>query len=405
MNRNPTILYVISLLLFLQCTVHVDAQVKILFDATKAEMAGNADWIIDADLHNLNTSNGVPAFGNGTESNPQRIPTPAQSGITANTAEDFWNGALSFWAVDCVKKGYIVETLPYNGSITYGNSSNAQDLSNYKVFIVCEPNILFTDAEKTALLNFVSNGGGLFIIADHLQSDRNNDGEDAPMIWNDLFQNNSTGNTNPFGILFDNNSISEISTRKATSLSATDSILNGPMGSVSKIQYSAGSTFTINPTANPSVKAVFYKSSVSSGSGNNNVLFAYARYGRGKIAAIGDSSPCDDGTGDPADILYTGYNGDVTPNHRYLLMNATIWLAITDHVTYTFTGNGNWNNVSNWKDLRMPPATLPAGDAILIDPVAGGNCLLNVTQTISAGASITVSSGKSLVIPGNLQIQ
>lgn len=28
-------------------------QVKILFDATKAETANNADWIIDADAHNL----------------------------------------------------------------------------------------------------------------------------------------------------------------------------------------------------------------------------------------------------------------------------------------------------------------------------------------------------------------
>ena len=26
-----------------------NAQIKILFDATKAEMAGNADWVIDAD--------------------------------------------------------------------------------------------------------------------------------------------------------------------------------------------------------------------------------------------------------------------------------------------------------------------------------------------------------------------
>lgn len=404
MNRNPTFLFAMLLLLFLQCTVHSNAQVKILFDATKAEMAGNADWIIDADLHNLYTSNGVPTTG-GSESNPQRIPTPAQSGITANTAEDYWNGGLSFWAVDCVKKGYTVETLPYNGSISYGNSSNVQDLSNYNVFIICEPNILFTAAEKTALLNFVNNGGGLFIIADHNISDRNNDGADAPVIWNDFFQNNSTGNTNPFGIIFDNNSISEISTKKAAGLPATDSIMYGPMGAVAKIQYSAGSTITINPTANASVKAVLYKNSVSSASGNNNVLFAYARYGKGKVAAIGDSSPCDDGTGDSGDVLYTGYNGDVTPNHRYLLMNATIWLATTDHITYTFTGNGNWNNVSNWKDSRMPPATLPAGDAILIDPVAGGTCLLNVTQTISAGASITVSTGKSLIIPGNLQIQ
>jgi hypothetical protein len=35
------------------------SQIKILFDATKVEMAGNADWVIDADLHNLYTNNPV----------------------------------------------------------------------------------------------------------------------------------------------------------------------------------------------------------------------------------------------------------------------------------------------------------------------------------------------------------
>ena len=61
------ILSVFTLIVFLS----TNAQIKILFDATKAEMAGNADWVIDADSKS------------GGESNPQRIPTPAQSGITA----------------------------------------------------------------------------------------------------------------------------------------------------------------------------------------------------------------------------------------------------------------------------------------------------------------------------------
>jgi len=38
------------------------------------------------------------------------------------------------------------------GKITYGNSSNPQDLSNYAVFVVDEPNIRFTSTEKTAIL-------------------------------------------------------------------------------------------------------------------------------------------------------------------------------------------------------------------------------------------------------------
>src|SRR5205085_11773159 len=74
-----------------------------------------------------------------------------------------------------------------------------------------------------------------------------------------------------------------------------------------------------------SVKGVIYKT--GSSFGNANVMFAYARFGNGKVAAIGDSSPCDDGTGDSNDNLFTGYAGDANGNHRRLLMNATIWLA------------------------------------------------------------------------------
>ena len=36
---------------------------------------------------------------------------------------------------------------------------------------VDEPNILFTSAEKTAILNFISHGGGLFMIPDHTVSE------------------------------------------------------------------------------------------------------------------------------------------------------------------------------------------------------------------------------------------
>lgn len=296
--------------------------VKILFDARKAEAAGNADWVIDADAHNLGFGSGPAVLNGGNESNAQRVPTPAQSGITVSTSETFWNGALSYWAIDCVRENYFVETLPYNSQITYGNSSNAQDLSNYKVYIVCEPNILYTAAEKTAILNFVQNGGGLFMISDHDVSDRNNDGKDSPFIWNDLMSNNAV-QVNPFGISFDYANFSQTSSNIPNLPS--DSILNGPAGNVTQVQWNNGTSITLTPAQNSSVKGVVYKT--GSSFGNSNVLCAYARYGNGKVAAFGDSSPCDDGTGDPNDNLYPGYAQDANGNHRKLLMNITIWLA------------------------------------------------------------------------------
>ena len=298
---------------------------KILFDASKAQMAGNADWIIDSDTHNIFTSSGPVQSGGVTESNPQRYPAPAQSGITATTTESFWNGALSYWAIDCVKQGYIVETLPYNGQITYGVSTNLQDLSNYKVFVVDEPNISFTPSEMNAIVNFVQNGGGLMMIADHTISDRNNDGIDSLVIWNDLMTSN-TVQANPFGISFDTTDFSQTSTNVAAL--PTNPILHGSFGNVTKAQWSAGTSMTLNTTENSTVKGLIFKTG-SSSTGLVNVMCASATYFNGKVVAIGDSSIPDDGTGDPNDVLYDGYIADASGNHQKLLMNAIIWLATT----------------------------------------------------------------------------
>ena len=88
--------------------------------------------------------------------------------------------------VDLVKKGFHVESLPTSARISYGDGTNAQDLANYNVFVIPEPNIAFTSAEITAIRSFVQNGGGLFMIADHAGADRNNDGIDAAGVFNQL---------------------------------------------------------------------------------------------------------------------------------------------------------------------------------------------------------------------------
>lgn len=320
MKKLYTLLF-ISVLCF-----HAGAQTgnKILFDARKAEMAGNADWVIDADLFNIGTgTGGIMQTGKGSEANPQRYPTPAQSGVTSTTAETYWKGALSAWAITMVKRGYPVETLPYNGSITYGNTSNAQDLSNYKIYVCVEPNIRFTTAEKTAILQFVQNGGGLFMVADHTASDRNNDGWDSPAIWNDLMNNNGTV-TNPFGINF--NLVTFSQTTSAVANLATNSILHGAAGNVTQMKFSSGTSMTLNKTANANALGLVFKTG-SSTTGTTNVMFAQSKYGSGRIAAIGDSSPIDDGTGDTGDQLYNGWSAEVSGNHARIITNATLWLA------------------------------------------------------------------------------
>lgn len=334
----------IILILGLLASVSWQAQIKILFDATKAESAGNADWVIDADVHNL-YFNATGVATTGSESNPQRFPTPAQSTITASTPETYWQGALSNWGIDLVKQGYSVETLPYNGSITYGSSSNPQDLSNYKVFVIDEPNIKFTASEKTALLSFVANGGGLFIISDHNQSDRNNDGWDSPAIWNDFFTTNGVV-SNPFGISFDLNSISP-STSNFAPISVNPMILSGPQGTSTQMKFSSGATMTLDKNSNASVQGLVFTSG-SSNTGSSNVMFATATYGSGRVCALGDSSVPDDGTGDPNDTLYNGYTGDANGNHRPLLVNAVIWLASSSNL-------GVQNMISKQQDVEVYP--------------------------------------------------
>ncbi|MBS1646648.1 MAG: T9SS type A sorting domain-containing protein [Bacteroidetes bacterium] len=317
-------------LLGLQTQAQTPGQVKILFDNTHAETSGTtADWCIDADVWNMNWASTTPSGYTCTtchHSNPQRIPTPAQSGITSTTSETFWTGALSYWAIDCVRKGYWVETLPFTDSITYGNSGNPQDLSNYNVFVVDEPNTRFTQSEIAAMMHFIENGGSLLAISDHDHSDRNNDGWDSPHIWNDFFTNNPVQN-NAFGYVFSYENFSDGSSSPNTNVatSTTDSIIHGPFGTCAMVKWSNGTAMNMTPSQNPSVKGHVWRAGL--GQTDTAVCCVTSRWKCGKIASIGDSSPPDDGTGNPSSTLYTGYTGDASGNHRPWLMNIMIWLA------------------------------------------------------------------------------
>ena len=78
-------------------------------------------------------------------------------------------------------------------------------------------------------------------------------------------------------------------------------------------------------------------------------------------------------------------------------------LTIKEHLTYTFTGNGNWNSAANWTSGKIPPAAIAAGDSILIN--GSGACILNIPYTLTAGATLTVTTGKNFVIQGNFTQQ
>ncbi|MCW8376462.1 immune inhibitor A [Streptomyces justiciae] len=270
---------------------------RILFDNAHAETAGNADWIIS-------TSQPDPL---GEDSSP--------------SSETDWTGAISSWGVALQKTGdYSLKTLPSGSSLTYGGSG-AQDLSNFDTLVLPEPNTLFTTAEKTAIMNFVQNGGGLFMISDHTGADRNNDGEDAVEILNDLMTNNSVDSTDPFGFSIDSLSIS--SDYPSAISDSTNPVLHGSFGTVTKSLIASGTTATLKPADNSSVKGLLYRTGYS---GNTGAFFATSTFGSGRVAFWGDSSPIDDDTGQSGNTLYDGWN-DTGATNAALALNATEWLA------------------------------------------------------------------------------
>jgi hypothetical protein len=277
----------------------VTAVHRILFDDTKAETAGNADWIIST-----------------------AIPNPLTQNPSPQTERD-WTGALSAWGVALQRTGqYSLSTLGAGRTITFGNTSNPLDLSNFDAFVLPEPNVLLSASEKTAVLRFVQNGGGLFLISDHTGSDRNNDGKDSPAIINDLMSNNGVDNTDPFGFSVDLKNIS--SDHPVAITDATNPVLHGNFGTVRHSLIANGTTFTLHPADNASVKGLLYLS--TSSPGNTNAFFVTSTFGSGRVAIWGDSSTIDDGTGQPGNRLFNGWT-DPTADNAALGLNATAWLA------------------------------------------------------------------------------
>jgi len=291
----------ITILLSISILLNVNAQ-KILFDNTKSEEAGNADWVID---------------------HTEPIPSPAQSGISSSSSETYWDGAISAWGVEMVQRGFTVETLPSYRDISYGNSSNSQDLSNYDIFVLCEPNNPFTSSEKTAIMNFVQNGGGLFMVADHESADRDNDGWSAYTAFNDLINNNGINNNKAFGMLFTNPDFINDYPNHNTIGDSNDPLLHGAAGNVYGMEFHGSASMTVYPNSNSTVKPVVFRSGYST-SGTTEVMVAYSRYGQGKVVGLVDSSPADDGTGNSGDNLYDGWNEQ---DNGILITNATLWLA------------------------------------------------------------------------------
>jgi len=309
MKQRSLSVFLITLLILVATSVAAQ-QKTILFDAAHAQTAGNADWTLDED------SCGIA----------QRFPTPDQAGITSATAETYWNGAHSAMGVDLVKKGFHVESLPVGARISYGDGTNAQDLSHYNIFVMPEPNIALTSTEITAIRNFVQNGGGLFMIADHAGADRNNDGIDAAGVFNALM-----GSPSLFGITYNDNSadttfgwFDDHPDGNFTTDTTSPIIWAGAFGvpsSTRGLGLFGSSSMTLSGVAKGHVWKTTSTHDTSTG-----VTFATSTYGTGRIAAIADSSVTEDATNGCGHSTFLGYN-DPSYDNGLMVANGIAWLA------------------------------------------------------------------------------
>ena len=317
---------------------------RALFDNTHAETAGNADWIIDTD---------------------QPEPVPAQSTVTAATPRNYWLGGISSWGIDLVKRGYQVSTLTTTFGITYGNAGNAYDLSKFDVFILPEPNTLFTRPESTAIFNYVRDGGGLVVVVDHYNSDRNSDGWDSPRILNALGIQQLWGIR--CSVLGDaNNWITQDSGNYNSDPS--DPIVNGPYGKGDSLSFHGGATFILYPANNPSVRGTFWMNGNAQTS-TVNVMAARLEYGAGRVFIVGDSSPADDGSAQPGNSsIFDGW-GEVSGRDSLVFLNATKWVTRQSDITPPTVTVLSPNGGEQWNAATSYPLTWNASDASGVDSV------------------------------------
>ncbi len=217
---------------------------RVLFDNAHSETAGNADWTI---------SGGYSTF--------------------ANTLK---------------KLGYTVDELKTKA--TYYN------LMNYSIYIIPEPNTKFAKDEENAILKYIQNGGSVFFISDHGDSDRNQNGYDSISIFNDFVK------TLGFEFVGNNLYIPKVT-----------QILNSPItNGIKSIGLWNGSSIKIlNSNVKIAIKA------------DNMPYVVYGNYGKGKFVALGDSSPFDDGLSPSGKNLYDGWDDQ---DDKTLAVNVCQWL-------------------------------------------------------------------------------
>lgn len=316
---------------------------KVLFDETHGQTAGAADWVIDGAFSDF--ADGLKAEG---------------------------------FQVDALER-----TLPLNAQSYDSPAVTLSKLKQYDVFIIGEANIPFKSNEQEAMLTYVKEGGSIFFISDHYNSDRNLNRWDSSEVMNGYrrgaFGDPAKGMSSAeaasgamqsvtstdwlgqnFGVRFRYNSVGDVTKTDTVKYDQSFGITAG----VNDVEMHSGSTLTIlDPTR---VKGVIYLPQNVPGWGNavetsdkknfpkggvyknggiaEGPYAAISKLDKGKAAFIGDSSPVEDST--PSYVredngskktTYDGFKGEA--QDAVFLVQTVEWLAV--HEDYpTFEGKG-----------------------------------------------------------------
>ncbi|WP_339308614.1 DUF5689 domain-containing protein [Paenibacillus sp. FSL L8-0435] len=304
--------------------VNQNAGKKVLFDNSHGQTAGAADWVIDG---------GFSDFGNAL-------------------AND----------------GYDVKELRKTTPFTY------DDLKEYNVFVIAEPQIPFKTSEQAALKQYVETGGSIFFVGDHYNADRNKNRWDGSEVINgyrrgafeDPAKGMSTDERNSeamqnvtgsdwlsdnFGVRFRYNALGDINANIVVPADQAFGITEG----VSGVAMHAGSTLAI--TDPEKAKGIVYlpktnakwNNAVDQGVYNGGGIeegpyVAVSKLGAGKAAFIGDSSPVEDASPkylrEETGTRKTTYDGFKEADDAVLLVNTVNWLATQENYTDLTQVNG-----------------------------------------------------------------
>ncbi|WJH31905.1 DUF5689 domain-containing protein [Paenibacillus sp. CC-CFT742] len=304
--------------------VNENAGKKVLFDNSHGQTAGAADWVIDG---------GFSDFGNAL-------------------AND----------------GYYVKELRKTTPFTY------DDLKEYNVFVIAEPQIPFKTSEQAALKQYVESGGSIFFVGDHYNADRNKNRWDGSEVINGYrrgayedpakgmsteernsaaMQNVSSSDwlSDNFGVRFRYNALGDIDANIIVPADQAFGITEG----VSAVAMHAGSTLAI--TDPEKAKGIVYlpktnakwNNAVDQGVYNGGGIeegpyVAVSKLGAGKAAFIGDSSPVEDASPkylrEETGARKTTYDGFKEADDAALLVNTVNWLATQENYTDFTQVNG-----------------------------------------------------------------